>query len=222
MHKLYVCGDSFASLIQDQIPGTSWSEILSSRLNSELINFARPGASNISIAIQIDHALNIITPADYLIVFLTDHTRLTQLIPYSRVNVNKSLYDNHDTHRNQRNKNLSPSITTGTINNPSNDAMLTSFNTAFDVNFQYFIDHHVILGMLHRLKPIPHLVVSSGWGRNILAKNTYPLPKGEINLMQIDLTYLISLGHSSERLNHLSDLGHMKLANLVHANMTVA
>jgi hypothetical protein len=54
MQKLYVAGDSFASLAKDQPVGNSWSEILADKLDATLVNVARPAASNFSIALQIE------------------------------------------------------------------------------------------------------------------------------------------------------------------------
>lgn len=62
--KLVVCGDSFNS-ISEQITSdnlstyvnTHWSEIVSQRLNYDLINFACPGSSNTVIVLQILEAI---------------------------------------------------------------------------------------------------------------------------------------------------------------------
>ena len=70
MQKLYIAGDSFASLANNQPVGNSWSEILASDLSLDLINVARPASSNFSIALQIEWIIDRITPDDFLIVFL--------------------------------------------------------------------------------------------------------------------------------------------------------
>lgn len=62
-----VCGCSY-SAPSIELPGTSWSEKLSSKLNWDLVNLARQGCSNGGIRIQIDEVIRrrpdfaIITP----------------------------------------------------------------------------------------------------------------------------------------------------------------
>jgi hypothetical protein len=53
MKKLMIAGDSFSAPSQ-QLPGTSWSEIMAKRLGWNLVNLARQGCSNGGIRIQID------------------------------------------------------------------------------------------------------------------------------------------------------------------------
>jgi hypothetical protein len=51
--KLIVAGCSFSAPSQ-QLPGTSWSEVLADRLGWDLVNLARQGCSNGGIRIQIE------------------------------------------------------------------------------------------------------------------------------------------------------------------------
>ena len=54
MKKLMIAGCSF-SAVSKTLPGTSWSEVLASKLGDwELINLARQGCSNGGIRIQIE------------------------------------------------------------------------------------------------------------------------------------------------------------------------
>jgi hypothetical protein len=93
MQKLYIAGDSFASLANNQPIGNSWSEILANDLGLDLINVARPAASNFSIALQIQWIIEKITPDDFLIVFLTDNYRKTVVDLNTKKDNNKHLLD---------------------------------------------------------------------------------------------------------------------------------
>lgn len=62
--KIVVCGDSFNSVSTQKVEGTTktyagthWSELLTKRLNYDLINFACPGSSNALIVLQILEAI---------------------------------------------------------------------------------------------------------------------------------------------------------------------
>jgi len=62
--NLIVCGDSFYATSQSKIngfdfTGTHWSELVSKKLNLNLINLAMRGCSNRAIAFQIHHASSI-------------------------------------------------------------------------------------------------------------------------------------------------------------------
>jgi len=72
LHRLYIAGDSYASLDPDNV-GNTWSEILSNLLNLELKNIAVCGSSNESIVLQLSYINTLVTENDYVIVFLTDH-----------------------------------------------------------------------------------------------------------------------------------------------------
>ena len=68
-NKLYIAGDSFASLSKNQSEGSSWSEILSNDLNLDLCTIARPAASNFSIALQIEWIIEKVKSNDLVIAF---------------------------------------------------------------------------------------------------------------------------------------------------------
>jgi hypothetical protein len=102
MKKLYIAGDSFASLSNIQPVGNSWSEILASDLSLDLINVARPASSNFSIALQIEWIIDRITPDDFLIVFLADHYRKTLVDLDIKKDDNKHILEHHSLHGDQR------------------------------------------------------------------------------------------------------------------------
>ena len=73
MKKLVVCGDSF-NAISKNLPNTHYSELLSKRINWNLINLARRGCSNGGIRLQIDEAIR--QQADFVIIVPTGWDRI--------------------------------------------------------------------------------------------------------------------------------------------------
>lgn len=73
MKHLMVCGCSFAAFSQD-LPGTSYSEVLADLLGWELTNLARQGCSNGGIRVQIDEVLR--QRPDFAIIAPTFHDRM--------------------------------------------------------------------------------------------------------------------------------------------------
>lgn len=59
IETLMVCGDSFQDTGVLGHEGTHWSEIVSSRLNLNLLNMASKGCSSIAVAFQLLHAENV-------------------------------------------------------------------------------------------------------------------------------------------------------------------
>lgn len=68
-----VCGCSF-SAPSERLPGTSYAELLASRLNWDLVQLARQGCSNGGIRIQIDEVLR--QRPDFAIIAPTFHDRM--------------------------------------------------------------------------------------------------------------------------------------------------
>jgi hypothetical protein len=66
---VYICGDSFA--YPDLDYGPCWADLLGQRLSVE--NLSRAGASNLQIALQVEHA--ILKRADFVIYLATSSTR---------------------------------------------------------------------------------------------------------------------------------------------------
>lgn len=86
MKKLIVCGDSF-SAVSKILPGTSYSELLTTQLGWELHNYARRGCSNGGIRIQIDEAIR--QRADFVIIIPTSWDRFeipAAAAPYTKIN----------------------------------------------------------------------------------------------------------------------------------------
>ena len=89
MKRLYICGDSYMSPVISK-PKTHFSELLSDKLNFELIPLARGGMSNLGICLQIEHALR--EKPDFILLNTTSSDRIE--IPFkSNHNKNFSLSD---------------------------------------------------------------------------------------------------------------------------------
>ena len=71
--KLAVCGCSWSSVDQEH-KGIEFGSLISSHLNAEYINLAKPGCSNFGIALQVDYALKHYDP-DVFIINATTVTR---------------------------------------------------------------------------------------------------------------------------------------------------
>jgi len=71
--RIVVCGDSFCAAAPT-LPGTHFSELLTSKYNYEVVNLSRPGTSNVSICFQIEQAIKL--NADFVIFANTDVSRI--------------------------------------------------------------------------------------------------------------------------------------------------
>ena len=71
--KLIVCGCSF-SAPSESLPGTSYAEVLSKKLDWDLVQLARQGCSNGGIRIQIDEVIR--QRPDFAIIAPTFHDRM--------------------------------------------------------------------------------------------------------------------------------------------------
>ena len=216
MSNLYVCGDSFASLVINQAQGKSWSEIVAARRSHTLKNVARIAASNIAIAMQIDFILPNITPEDHVIVLLTDHFRLP--VATSPVDSTLHLLTQTAPHDQQRPSDIyqGHSLLAVNITNPK---WKQYFEHGYDPLLQHFIDYHVIRSLIVQLKNKTnnYLIVAGGWGRTlpmpVASADLFDVPKDNfLNISQATMTAMNS-GDKVEYLNHLNDLGHLKLAN---------
>ncbi len=216
MSKLYVCGDSFASLVINQAEGKSWSEIVADRQSLTLEKVARIAASNVAIAMQMDFVLDNVLYDDHVIVLLTDHFRLS--VATSPVNNTQHWLTQTAPHDQQRPSDIyqGHSLLTVNITNPK---WKQYFEHGYDPLLQHFIDYHVIRSLIARLKNETknYLIVSGGWGRTLpvpdASAGLFDVPGDNfLNISQATMTAMNS-GDKVEYLNHLNDLGHLKLAN---------
>jgi hypothetical protein len=78
MKRVYICGDSFAS-IDANYPGVSWTEQLVGMIDARIINLSFVAASNLLINIQAERAIR--ESADYIICLGTTVTREELKLP---------------------------------------------------------------------------------------------------------------------------------------------
>lgn len=221
MKTLYVAGDSFASLSPNQEKGKSWSELLADNLTADLINISRPGASNTTIAIQIDWITSRVTEHDVVVVFLTDHYRQTLPNPSNPIATNKSLLERHSVHYSQVPFNgiaysepaelVSSVMVNGHLHAETQDY----YKKWFDPNLVQFQDRMIISGALTFLlnKTSNILVVSGGFESDpTLVPSDLNIPA---NLFcEFSAKKMLQLGADYDRGNHLCDNAHMCLANM--------
>ncbi len=79
--KLAVCGCSWSS-VDSEHKGIEFGSLISSHLNAEYYNLAKPGCSNFGIALQVDYALKHYDPDVFIIKYL---------VLYHLINLNKEI-----------------------------------------------------------------------------------------------------------------------------------
>lgn len=92
--KLVVCGCSFSAPVGGKFQNTHWAELLSSRLDAELIVLARQGISNNVIRVQINEATNL--GPDLVIINSTTPDRIEFPIDPDLSGVNPGKYVTYD------------------------------------------------------------------------------------------------------------------------------
>ena len=235
MQKLYIAGDSFASLANNQPVGNSWSEILASDLSLDLINVARPASSNFSIALQIEWIIDRITPDDFLIVFLTDHYRKTLVNLDTEKDDNKHILEYHSLHDEQRPSTIlqysaTPRLIASTIHHQ--DRTKEYYRDWFDVEIQAIEDRLILTGIFAKLSTVTDkfIVCAGGYRRcgpnfkNSEKPNRY-CKKEDVNhqtfciqehqFVNYTSKFMLGLSESSNYINHLDDMTHKKLAVLL-------
>ena len=105
-NRLFVAGDSFASLVTNQSVGFSWSELVATHFDLELFNLARPAASNFLIALQIEWICDNYQSNDIVLVYLTSHIRKTLVDQSVEHDKTKSLLELHSLHHQQKQTNF--------------------------------------------------------------------------------------------------------------------
>jgi len=180
MNKLYIAGDSFASLVEQQPIGNSWSEILANEYNLELVNVSRPAASNFSIALQIDWISNHISLNDFSIIFLTDHSRKT-LVDIDVEKENKShpleYHSKYSTQRLTGHVEFSKRSRLITTTQFRPDKADTYYRDWFDLEMQQVEDRLVLVGALSILnqKTNKFIVCKGGYGKEFSITLCYTL-----------------------------------------------
>ena len=173
---LGVCGDSFmSSLVEGQLGhGKHFTEILSKKLNCNIITYARGGCSNSTIRLQIDEIVK--HKPTYVIVGTTSPDRLEIPIKsYKTNNYEKQnglfnvKYDDYKDKSSEHNnfKKIKPTILSQTITNIFNgnfpektidrsqiDAIEKYFNLIHDTNWKAQQDGWVIADGINKLEKL--------------------------------------------------------------------
>lgn len=216
MKKLYIAGDSFASLSNIQPVGNSWSEILASDLSLDLINVARPASSNFSIALQIEWIIDRITPDDFLIVFLTDHYRKTLVNLDTEKDDNKHILEYHSLHDEQRPSTIlqysaTPRLIASTIHHQ--DRTKEYYRDWFDVEIQAIEDRLILTGIFAKLSIATDKFIVCTGGYDDATHQTFCIQ--EHQFVNYTSKFMLGLSESSNYINHLDDMTHKKLAVLL-------
>ena len=216
MNKLYIAGDSFASLANNQPVGNSWSEILASDLSLDLINVARPASSNFSIALQIEWIIDRITPDDFLIVFLTDHYRKTLVDLGTKKDDNKHFLEYHSIHNEQRPSTVlqyssNPRLIASTIHHTGRTKEY--YRDWFDVEIQEIEDRLILTGVFTKLSTITDKFIVCTGGYDDATHQTFCIK--EQQFVNYTSKFMLGMSESSDYINHLDDMTHKKLAVLL-------
>ena len=218
MNKLYVCGDSFASLVHNQEQGKSWSEIVATKQSLVLENLARPAASNVAIAMQIDYLLPELTAKDTVIILLTDHYRLTVAtapVTYSNQLLTQMLpHEQQLAHTAYQGNNL----VSVNITNPK---WQRYFEHGYDPVLQNYIEYNVVQSAINRLHHATdnYIIISGGWARRLAVPKAsaelFQVP--ESNFLNCTQEAMLALNNSTQQdyINHLDNMAHAKLANTI-------
>lgn len=230
MGCLYVAGDSFASLAYNQPLGNSWTEILAKKLDLELVNAARPAASNLSIAIQLDWITNRVTTDDFTVIFLTDNYRKTMVDLGIEEEPRGHLLEYHSLHEQQRKSDHidyhpTPKVITATFLNAVGE-MRDFYKTWFDVDFQSIEDSLLLTGAFTKLnnKTSRFLVCSGGIDNHVyeskprIVDHTTFCIKQE-NYFKLPSKVLLNMTEKSAYINHLDDITHSKIATILHSKV---
>jgi len=228
LHKLYIAGDSYASLDPDNV-GNTWSEILSNLLNLELKNIAVCGSSNESIALQLSYINTLVTENDYVIVFLTDHLRKLLFI-----DPDQEMVDHPFTYYKWFNKQIKPDfikfnkpILESSIIYSADDKRRHYFKEFHNIYFQHTMDTYILLGAITELakKTSNYIVCSGGFGNlrydnvKINCSVQTLLLLNDSNFYDLNVVQLDILSQGNEYINHLDNIAHQKVARLLYKKL---
>ena len=217
MVKLFIAGDSFASLIQGQPIGTSWSERLATQLDMTLVNVARAAASNVSIAIQLDWIVGQARPHDLVLVWLTDHSRITIVNDFAQVDPAKSLLSQHSPHKEQISiadgVYVQDSIVSSMAGNPTSNVMKHYATRSFDPTFQRFLDEYTVTGALAKLKTVTKNFIVFPGGFACASPDTFLLATDNWHNYTSDAVQKLNARHEHVYGNHLTMAVNELIAN---------
>lgn len=225
MKKVYICGDSFGT-DDPEFGVESWSYKLTNRLKNtaDVINQSRVCASNLHIALQVDHAID--QSADFIIYMATSSTRdLVKLHPRKhQANLLDRIVDIVDP---SEEPDLTPysyySLNHTTLFNPSQLLILKEYNLEFfDLDVEVYKNQLIIEAALQRLvdSRIPFLFDRGGFEHSSFQSSAtveYFLKYSEffsdINVWDFAITKKMS----HRPYSHITDVSvNEKIANYYH------
>lgn len=223
MSKLYVAGDSFATLSLDQQPGVSWSELIATFYNYDLVNISRCASSNFSIAIQLDWIMRSLTKDDFVIILLTDVRRKTLIDIDVTKPVNCHMLEYHSIHEGQRadinvNYSKEPYLISSVVHHKGKPERY--YREWFDREIQEFEDKLVLTGSFKKLSCVTNnfLVIQGGF--NNISHSTFcieefqfvPLTRVKIREW-VEPNNLRNKNLEIMRSNHMDELAHRHMFN---------
>ena len=170
--KIICCGDSYFSL-DKSLPGTHLSEILEKKFNAEMLNFAKPGASNFFTCLQIEHALDY--KPDLLIFGFTTPGRIEIPIEGKSFNIGTGIFNIR-----YEDKFVSPSfydtrkVTTISQSFPNleqTSVIKNYISNLYDDALKRKQDHMLVTGMLYRLKSLGQKFIFTRGGLTLSDKD---------------------------------------------------
>jgi len=227
MSKLYVAGDSFATLSKIQPMGISWSELLAKELNFDLINISKVGASNESICIQLDYIVEKISKNDRVVCFLTDSFRKTLAFSDKDLS-NKHLLAYHSLHEDQnhigdlefQNEFYIESYTH--LNCKKSKDAEFYFKSFYNYTYQKWLDVNLITGVVAKLKSITDnfLICSGGFDDSVYIDEPYCVTHNtflinEKNFLNLSSSKILKMANDPNTCNHITLLGHQKIFRLL-------
>jgi len=148
--KIICCGDSFFSL-DKQWPNTHFSELLAQKLNASLENYAKLGASNFTIALQIEYAIT--QNPDLIIVGFTSVDRLEiPKKPYEfPAGIGNIIYEDNNVIPSFYSSRHTTTISHSIPNLDMTDTMKMYLANQYDPELKRQSDFFIVAGMLRKL-----------------------------------------------------------------------
>ena len=148
--KIICCGDSFFS-IDKQCPNTHLSELLATKLGASLENYAKLGASNFTIALQLEYAIK--QNPDLIIMGFTSVDRID--IPFDQYRIPDGIlnikYDTKNKLPSFYNEQLTTVLSNSFPNLKQTDAVKLYISELYDPELKRQHDFFIASGLLRKL-----------------------------------------------------------------------
>lgn len=160
--KFYCCGDSF--FVEDNLWGNNIGQYVAENLNTKVVNYAKLGASNFTIRLQVERAIQ--NQADLIIIGFTSIDRIE--IPFSKYRLDDGIenidYTDNTTlpefYRYTRISTKSDVIS----NFKQTDYLKSYLANMYDPDLKRQMDYFVVTGLLDKLvkTKIPFIFTRGG------------------------------------------------------------